>query len=64
MSDHSSLQMFPSTSWEWIFLHSSKLLEDIASNTLVNSTTGDTLHLTWQPSGDTASVIPYCQRNC
>ena len=39
------------------FLRSNKLLVDVANNTLVDSTTGDTLRLTRQPSGHTASVM-------
>ncbi len=39
------------------FLRSNKLLVDVASNTLVDSATGDTLALTRRPSGYTATVM-------
>ncbi len=39
------------------FLRSNRLLVDVASNTLVDSATGDTLALTRRPSGYTATVM-------
>jgi len=39
------------------FLRANKLLVDVANNALVDSTTGDTLRLTRQSSGYTASVM-------
>ena len=39
------------------FLRNNKLMVDVASNTLVDSTTGDTFALSELPSGYTASVV-------
>jgi hypothetical protein len=39
------------------FLHANKLLVDVASNSLVDSATGDRFSLTGQPSGHTASIM-------
>jgi hypothetical protein len=39
------------------FLRANKLMVDVASNSLVDSTTGDRFSLTGQPSGHTASIM-------